>query len=333
MQIVQEPDLILIGGLVPQMWLDNTSLKSQLNDALMHSPIAQLLAHHTVQAAPIEWSGETPINFHLPHEALLANWQGQSGASEWLANQDLSDREQQDYANTWRVLPVHCRLATDHISLSNIALDALTISQAQQLVASVEPMATEYGAQLQVSEHGNWFLKWPELKFDELLPSSPFAALGRSIDVYLPRDCCDGSKARLWRRFVTECEMAWFNHPANESRLANNLLNVNSLWLLGRVAVCPRHNRQTQLNSRTPQSTALQAILSDQPFEWSVAMKDLDASIFDPVRKHLTANQPQRILLTNDQDAQILTFSRKKFWQRSHAFSIDEFALPTNPKP
>ena len=176
----------------------------------------------------------------FPHERWLAARFGLDCPAAWCAATAAADGAADA---RWRVDPVQLQAGLDHVSLVGAgaalaqssgrrdpaAFDRSVDGLVGDLVDAVAPLLSEEGLALRRGAAGRWYLA--DRDGLRLLPATPGAALGRSIDGLLPR----GEDARRWRRILTEIEMTWHEHPANDALRAAGAAPVTSLWLTGPV--------------------------------------------------------------------------------------------------
>jgi len=134
----------------------------------------------------------------------------------------------------WRIDPVHLHLGRDHLVLTDPERLALTGAESSALRAAAAPLLAEEGLELIECSPALWALVHtdPNRPLD-LRTHALTAALGRSIDAYLPQ----GPDARRWRRILNMVQMTWHIHPVNAQREAQGLPTVNGLWIEG---PCPQ---------------------------------------------------------------------------------------------
>ena len=173
-----------------------------------------------------------------------------------------------DLTRYWRVEPVHYRLATDHIVLAQAGFNDLSADDAKALVLSLQALCEHFGLSLVIAASGRWYLHWNAAS---LMTSTSLCAIGRNIDIYLPRHVGKANTkntndaatdvaidhARLWRRIATEIEMTWFNHSVNEARQNNGKLTINSLWLESACAVATQPNDKTSVLTNDANNASL----------------------------------------------------------------------------
>lgn len=169
----------------------------------------------------------------LPHEAWLAEQFG-------LAPNAVADNSPPSAsagmrgfglaadAGFWFILhPVHLHIARDHLVLTDMRKLALSESEARNLFETAKPLFEETGKTLLYGDAQTWFVRADE--WSELRTSTPDAACGHNIDIWMPNGTCE----REWRRLLNEVQMAWHAHPVNDRRHESGRDPVNSLWLWG----------------------------------------------------------------------------------------------------
>jgi hypothetical protein len=128
----------------------------------------------------------------------------------------------------WFLLqPTHIHIARDHLVLTDMRQLALDPPESRTLFDAAVPLFAEVGKTLLYGSADTWFMRadeWPNLR-----TSTPDAASGRNVDIWMPQ----GEGDRAWRKLQNEIQMHWFSHPLNEQREALGLKPVNSLWLWG----------------------------------------------------------------------------------------------------
>lgn len=127
----------------------------------------------------------------------------------------------------WLLQPIHLHIARDHLVLTDPDLLTLTADEAHSLLASIQPLLTELGAQVYPKHPQLWYLT--HTSWNSLNTATLSAALGQNIHLYLPH----GRDGILWKRIMNEIQMIWHTHPINELRETKQMLRVNSLWLYG----------------------------------------------------------------------------------------------------
>lgn len=123
--------------------------------------------------------------------------------------------------------PAHIHVARDHLVLTDVAQLELDEAQSRKLFASAAPLFTELGHEVVYGDERTWFLRadaWSGLR-----TSTPAAASGRNIDIWMP----EGPGELAWRKLQNEVQMQWFSEALNEERELRGLKAVNSIWIWG----------------------------------------------------------------------------------------------------
>ena len=195
-----------------------------------------------------------PFSRSLPHESWLAQRFGlpAAGATPAVPASDAiggdTDEKRESSRNNspavahaamralglppveghWFLLqPTHIHIARDHLVLTDMRQLALDPQEGRALFDAAAPLFAEVGKTLLYGSTDTWFMRADEWR--HLRTSTPDAASGRNIDIWMPQ----GDGDRAWRKLQNEIQMHWFTHPVNEQREALGLKPVNSLWLWG----------------------------------------------------------------------------------------------------
>ncbi len=338
--------ILVAGGLAPKHWLDNEQLRAVINNSALGQLVSEFCSTATFvpSTLPTESTSDTsPVPRFLPHEQWLAakhqlkcfgSLAAQSVLEDWPQYPDISNSDkitklpaQETAVNWWRIDPVYCQLATDHIVLGRAKLEDLTLDEAQQLAVSLTEYCESQGFSIVVAHPQRWYLNWNVPTHPPALnAASSLSAQGRSIQLYLPQNNTDGTlanptidHARNWRRLVGEAEVSWFNHPANMARQADGRLPVNSLWLVG---PCPLVANKTAVGSATESALLeenlvitepIQELVNDRAYEWAAAIGAISSEVLKPVREQLQARQGCKLILTSDQEILELTLTPPNF--------------------
>ena len=126
----------------------------------------------------------------------------------------------------WFMLnPVHLHIASTHLVLTDQRQLTLTEEEASVLFDIARQACELVGITLKYGSPGCWFLRADH--WHELSTSTPDAACGHNIDIWLPQ----GPTARAWRKLQNEIQMEWFMHPLQQQREQRGLQSVNGLWI------------------------------------------------------------------------------------------------------
>ncbi|RCS59602.1 hypothetical protein [Parvibium lacunae] len=140
--------------------------------------------------------------------------------------------------------PVHLQLTTSHVELGQ-TITTMSTEEADALARAIEPILLAANLFLWCPTPDQWLLASP-LNADgspnlNLRTCHPTLAKDNNIHDFLPRDYSPKihqpankhGTARQWRRILNEIEMTWHDHPVNQSRQAQQLPAINSVWLYG----------------------------------------------------------------------------------------------------
>ena len=235
----------------------------------------------------------------LPHEHWLSTQLGLSpdtpeqvderGNSPAVAAALLRRLSQQNPAMTdvkeghWFVLqPAHLHVARDHLVLNNIDQLQLDDAESRRLFQSAHALFEEIGHALHYVDASTWLMRaddWAGLR-----TSSPQAASGRNIDIWMPA----GNGERAWRKLQNEVQMQWFSEGHNEAREMRGLKAINSLWIWGGANASTAATAATAAASQYQASFNLrgwsQALAGSAPAQDSVSM---DMVLANPAQSSL----------------------------------------------
>jgi hypothetical protein len=354
--------VLVAGGLAPKHWLENEQLRAVIDNSSLGQLASEFCSTTSfVPTVPLTESGsdESPVPRFLPHEQWLAakhqlicfgtlaaqsvieDWPQYPGDNNLDKFRELPAKDSS--INWWRIDPVYCQLATDHIVLGRAKIEDLTLDEAQQLAASLADYCESQGYAIYVAHPQRWYLKWNvPTQPPALNTASSLAAQGRSIQLYLPQNNTKRSfatsaidHARDWRRLVGEAEVSWFNHSVNTARQANGRLPINSLWLVGpcpvatnKMAIGSIGESTLSVANNAPAKNVVSALLkeslvitepiqelvNDRAYEWAAAIGAISSEILKPVREQLQARRGCKLILTSDQEILELTLSPPNFF-------------------
>ena len=126
---------------------------------------------------------------------------------------------------------VHIHATRDHLVLTDPSILNIQIDEELALRESVQELLNELAPNgfLQTATH--WLFEAEHFK--TLQTHSPAQAIGRNIDIWMPKDTEIKGIAKQWRQIQNEIQMIWHDHPINESRVNRGELPINSIWLYG----------------------------------------------------------------------------------------------------
>ncbi|MDB5763921.1 MAG: hypothetical protein JWQ21_2916 [Herminiimonas sp.] len=169
----------------------------------------------------------------LPHEIWLARQFGLDrrlpiGGSPPIATAAMQAAGLTPDPGVWFMLhPAHLHVARDHLVLTDLRQLALSEHESHALFDAAKPLFEEFDRPLLYGDARTWFIRADA--WDALRTSTPDAACGHNIDIWMPQ----GDGERDWRRLQNEVQMLWHSHAVNAEREARGLQTVNSVWLWG----------------------------------------------------------------------------------------------------
>jgi hypothetical protein len=171
----------------------------------------------------------------LPHENWLANQFGltpqKNNVSPPIATALMQSLNLQPEPGHWFVVqPVHIHIARDHLVLTDQRRLDLQEQESRALFETAQPIFGEAGRLLLYGDAHTWFLRADD--WIDLLTSTPDAACGHNIDIWMPKDPGD-THDRVWRKLQNEVQMHWHTHAINNQREFRRAEPINSIWLWG----------------------------------------------------------------------------------------------------
>lgn len=126
-----------------------------------------------------------------------------------------------------RADPVYYYADKDRVLLmAHEGLD-LSMDEAVHLVDTLNAHLAEDNLRIEIGHPMHWYINL--LDDPQLLTTSPDQVLGKDMHPFMP----SGDRSRYWRRLMSELQMLLYTHPVNQTRQANGLLPVNSVWFWG----------------------------------------------------------------------------------------------------
>ncbi|WP_079418998.1 hypothetical protein [Thiomonas intermedia] len=258
----------------------------------------------------------------------------------WARLAALADGVPDDFAEDQPLgllTPAHLRLGRDSLSLTDPNALDLTVDEAQQLFAAVEPLFASAGWRLRWVTPLRWYAAHPSLR--EVVTAGVARAQGRSVAAWMP----GGPAARPWRQLLTEVQMTWQHHDVNESREQRGLPDVNTLWIHGCGPLPPDWRSPMRLAepdqvlsdpaleaalrglALRPRTGALDRLhildaparLVGDPVE---GLRQLDAQLAAALQQALEQEGAARLTIAGEQRWRTLQIRRPqswKFWQRA----------------
>lgn len=295
----------------------------------------------------------------LPHEDWLTHTFGMPSESSpaigpaWMRAMGVEPRINNSSSaegGMWYVIqPVTIHIARDHLVLIDPSQLAMEEAESLALFEIARSLFHETGRNLIYGNAGTWFVyadDWPAL-----LTSSPVAASGHNIDIWMP----SGPNDRSWRKIQNEIQMHWHDHPVNAAREQRGLKPVNSLWLWGGApaaeqapargkpyafagnmqgwmsafAASARESRLVANAAELPGSLdgpalivlhqLLRPALDTDWGSWLEALAALETAWFEPILNKMKQGDIGKLnlVLTNDSDTASFALTRhslRKFW-------------------
>lgn len=340
-----ELDILLPFGLPP------AELAGDLLKSLDSPSLAVLASRTKSEDARHEMIDE--FQRSLPHELWIARRFGledglMKHGSPPIASALMTAMHVAPQPGTWFVLqPVHIHIARDHLVLTDPRQLALSEEESRILFDIAAPLFAEAGKRLLYGDAATWFVEAEDWR--ELETSSPDAASGHNIDIWMPK----GERGRDWRKVQNDVQMHWFNHAVNEAREARREKPVNSVWLWGGPsgashektphydkafnlsgtmqafrALVPAHADAGDVPALLSSAAGRNMLLLDALLEpalandwagWLTNMKHLDENWFSPLLQALKSGKIDRVSLIATHDSRISRFtatrsSLRKFW-------------------
>jgi hypothetical protein len=275
--------------------------------ALPH--LAQLLA----LLRPGERVGIDEYTLTPPHERALAElsgWHGDDGCLPWAAQAAQGDGlETGDDA--WGLLtPVHWHVGTEFVTLTDPQALALGADESRQAFDSIRELFESEGWSLVWAAPDRWYAAHDSL--DGLPSASLDRVVGRNIDLWLPAH----PQARLIRRLQNEVQMALYQQPLHDERVARGALPVNSFWLSG----CGRAQPVRAPAELVVDARLKAPALAEHAVAWANAWQDLDAGPVAELLARARTGQPATLTLCGERHAQRFAgLVERGWWSRTTA--------------
>ncbi|ARP82367.1 hypothetical protein CAL12_17105 [Bordetella genomosp. 8] len=178
----------------------------------------------------------------------------------------------------WIADLAHIALGTDRASLVPAQALEVTAAEGAALFESARPLfdGTPFDA-IPLRPY-RWRVAIPA---GMALPSaSPDVVAGQPLNTWWTQD----ASARPWRRLLNEIQMAWYDHPVNEQRMARGQLPVNGIWLYGGALPWPATPAASAPAAVPPAArTLLAASQAEDWAAWLQAIERLDAETLKPL--------------------------------------------------
>jgi hypothetical protein len=126
---------------------------------------------------------------------------------------------------------VHIHATRDHLVLTDPSILNIQVDEEAALRSSIQDLLNELAPKGLFPSNSYWIFEAE--RFKSLQTHSPALAIGRNIDIWMPKDTLIKGVAKQWRQIQNEIQMIWHDHPVNESRVNRGELPINSIWLFG----------------------------------------------------------------------------------------------------
>jgi hypothetical protein len=220
-------DILLPFGLPPE------EMAADLFRELKTPALATLVSRAKSQNAASRHQVFDEFSRALPHEAWLVRQFGlearmRAGGSPPVAVAAMRAMGLTFDPGMWFIVnPVHIHVARDHLVLTDPKQLPLTERESGMLFDIAQALFQEAGKTLLYGNVQTWFARADE--WDQLQTSTPDAAAGHNIDIWMPK----GAGERNWRKLQNDVQMHWFTDPVNAERESHGIKPVNSIWLWG----------------------------------------------------------------------------------------------------
>jgi len=251
--------------------------------------------------------GDDERSLSTPHELALADalgWPAEDGLVPWAAARARDDGVTVGDRPWGLLTPVHLRLGTEQVSMTDPADLQLDEASSRALFEIVRPLFESEGFVLQWGAPLRWYASHDSLA---VLPTASLdRVIGRHVDAWLP----EVSAVRLVRRLQSEVQMLLHDHAFNAERDAAGLPAVNSFWLSDCGAAMPaRHERPTP----TVDGRLRRAALAEDWATWCDAWQALDAG---PIAALVQAPAGATLTLAGERRSASFTRAATPWWQR-----------------
>jgi hypothetical protein len=261
-----------------------------------------------------------------PHErawVLAAGGPAQDGCLPWAARAAAERGLTANGATDgWAFITLcNWHVSNGQVTLGDPAYLQIDEATDDTLFTAMQSFFAEDGIALHPHKPGQWLAQSPLLA--DLPTASLDRVIGRNIDPWLvgshvAADALSPA-AKLLRRLQNEMQMLLYTHPVNEGRS----LTINSFWVHGtgalpseatggHVAQANQFARQEPVVIHTLRESALQQDL----IGWLEAWQHVDAHVIAPMLAHVTAGEPQRLVLCGEHAFHVYDSVKPTLWQR-----------------
>ena len=168
--------------------------------------------------------------------------------------------------------PCYLHADLDRLLIFTDSLD-ITDDEADQLIAAIQPLLTDFGARLLKHKTDQWSI----ILEPEAMPDLNFTALsdvsGKAVHGYLPKG--DEETRLAWLRLWNEIQMLLFDLPLNEQRQQQGKFPINSLWFWGKGEL---QAQATDWQKTLGNNDLLQTLSQHSKISHSAKIDDIDIS-------------------------------------------------------
>lgn len=240
-----------------------------------------------------------------PHELALAQslgWPLADGLLPWAVRAARADGVPRATSALGQLTPVHLRLGTEQVTMTDPDALALDAGDARTLFDALQPLFGDAGFVLHWGAAHRWYVEHASLA--GLATASLDRVIGRNVDPWLP----DAGSSRPWQRLQGEAQMLLHGHDVNTRREARGLDPVNSLWLSG----CGTHADATRSAPLVDDRLRTPALREDWA-AWADAWHALDAG---PIAALLASREDATLTLAGERHAVPFARGAATPWQR-----------------
>ena len=264
----------------------------------------------------------SPEQLTPTHERAVARvWGLDTQTPAWAA---LSQEQSVYQPSAWMTL-CHWTAGADQVRLDDPATLPLDMTDAQALLAVLQPWFEEDGLQLRIVEPGRWLVSGALLT--DLRTASLDRVLLRDVSRWMPQS----PHARKLQRLHSEVQMLLYNHQFNADRAERGLPPINAFWLhgAGHLSATAWHTAKTQQASTAVQlfdALRQTALRQDWP-AWKDAWLAADAGPIAQLLAHVQQGGDATVTLCGESNARSFTTQRRNWLEKiKNRFSPLRFA-------
>jgi hypothetical protein len=271
-------------------------------------------------------------------DAVLDAFDNKDGIASITARVDMLNEPGE--TGTWlRADPAHLAVSRDNIQLYDSHVLKPTLDEMAQIAATLNRHFAEDGLEFIFPDAARGYLR---VSPDDMPETTPLWKMGgANVFEHLPRQV-NGSTN--WRRVSNEIQMLLHDHPVNAAREASQQYPINGLWLWGEGEVnVPSHTKYAHLiarlalarglanlhgiasaplpdkfvmpinnNSLIVLHTPTREIRSMSPFDWQMAVNDIDNNWIAPAMAAFDAKQLTSLTVIVANESSTLTIQAKR---------------------